>query len=90
MLGLLNAIVEIFLLLYIATAVEDVLNSIEGSMVYLLVLGSIFAAVKTISVIHSTHFIAEFIPRKKEVQANPAAAKPQPEKQEQKTQKNSD
>jgi hypothetical protein len=32
-------------------------------------------AVKIISVIHSTHFIAEFIPRKKEVQTNPAAAK---------------
>ena len=65
--------------------VEEVLNRVEGSMVYLLVLGSIFVAVKTISVIHSTHFIAEFIPRKKEIQANPAAAKPQPENQNQKS-----
>ena len=83
LLGLLNAVIEIFLLLYIAMTVENVLNRIEGSMVYLLVLGSIFVAVKVISVIHSTHFIAEFIPRKKEVQTNPAAAKPQPETQDQ-------
>ena len=83
LLGLLNAVIEIFLLLYIAMTVENVLNRIEGGMVYLLVLGSIFVAVKVISVIHSTHFIAEFIPRKKEVQTNPAAAKPRPETQDQ-------
>jgi hypothetical protein len=81
LLGLLNAIVEIFLLLYIAMTVEDVLNKVEGSVVYLLVLGAIFVAVKIISVIHSTHFIAEFIPRKKEIQANPAAANPRPQNQ---------
>ena len=49
----------------------------------MLVLSAIFVAVKIISVIHSTDFINEFIPRKKEVQANPAAAKPP-------TKKNSD
>jgi hypothetical protein len=83
LLGLLNAIVEIFLLVYIAMTVEGVLNRIDGSLVYLLVLGFIFVAVKVISVIHSTHFIAEFIPRKKEVQANPATAKSQPQNQDQ-------
>jgi hypothetical protein len=81
LLGLLNAIVEIFLLLYMAVTVEDVLNKVEGSVVYLVVLGAIFVAVKIISVIHSTHFIEEFIPRKKEIQANPAAAKPKPRPQ---------
>lgn len=81
LLGLLDAIVEIYVLLYIAMTVEDVLNGIENSMVYLLVLGAIYVAVKIISVIHSTHFIAEFIPRKKEIQANPAAARSRPQNQ---------
>jgi hypothetical protein len=45
-------------------------------------------AVKIISVIHSTHFINEFIPRKKEVQANPAAAKPRAQNQDQNTEEN--
>ena len=83
LLGLLDAIVEIFLLLYIATTVEDMLGNVEGSMVHVVVLGAIFLAVKVISVIHSTHFIEEFIPRKKEIQANPAAAKSRPENQNQ-------
>jgi hypothetical protein len=85
LLGLLDAIVEIFLLLYIAVTLENVLNKVEGSMVDMLVLGAIFVAVKIISVIHSTHFIEEFIPRKKETQANPATAKPRPQNQNQKT-----
>jgi hypothetical protein len=88
LLGLLNAIVEIFLLLYIAVTVEDVLNKVEGSLAYLLVLGAIFVAVKIISVIHSTHFIEEFIPQKKEIQANPAAAKSGPQNQNPDSEKN--
>lgn len=83
LLGLLDAVVEIFLLLYIAMIVEGMLGKAEGSMLYVLALGAIFLAVKAISVIHSTHFIEEFIPRKKEIQANPAAAKPRPENQNQ-------
>jgi len=83
LIGLLNAIVEIFLLAYIAVVLEDVANKVEGSMLYLTVLGAVFLFVKIISVIHSTHFIEEFIPRKKEIQANPAAAKPRPQNQNQ-------
>jgi hypothetical protein len=85
LLGLLNAVVEIFLLLYIAMTVEGMLGKVEGSMLYVLAFGAIFLAVKAISVIHSTHFIEEFIPRKKEIQANTAAAKPRPENQNQKS-----
>ena len=81
LIGLLNAVVEIFLLAYIAVILQDVLNRVEGNMGKMLVLGAIFVAVKIISVIHSTHFVNEFIPRKKEVQANPAAAKSQAQKQ---------
>jgi hypothetical protein len=42
-------------------------------------------AVKIISVIHSTHFIDEFIPTKKKIQANPALAKLRPKKQKEKS-----
>ena len=80
LIGVLNAIVEIFLLTYIFVALEDVLNKVEGSTIYLVVLGAIFLVAKIISVIHSTHFIEEFIPRKKQIQTNPAAAKPHPAK----------
>ena len=83
LIGLLNAIVEIFLLAYIAVTLQDVLNKVEGSIKYLAVMGAIYLAVKTISVIHSTHFIEEFIPRKKQIQADPAAAKPRPQPQDQ-------
>jgi hypothetical protein len=79
---LLNAIVEIFLLAYIAVTLQDVLNKVEDSMKYLAVMGAVYLAVKTISVIHSTHFIEEFIPRKKQIQADPAAAKPRPQPQD--------
>jgi Na+-transporting methylmalonyl-CoA/oxaloacetate decarboxylase gamma subunit len=53
-------------------------------MIYLTVLSAVFVVLKIISVIHSTHFISEFIPRKKQIQANPAAAKPRSENQNQK------
>ncbi len=88
LIGLLNAIVDIFLLAYIAVILQDVLNKVEGNMGKMLLLGAIFVAVKIISVIHSTHFINEFIPRKKEVQANPAAAKPRAQNQDQNTEEN--
>ena len=81
LIGLLDAVVGIFLLVYIAVILQDVLNGVEGKMGKMLVIGAIFAAVKIISVIHSTHFVNEFIPRKKEVQANPAAAKSQAQNQ---------
>ena len=83
LIGLLNAIVEIFLLAYIAVTLQDVLNKIDGSMKYLAVMGAIYLAVKIISVIHSTHFIEEFIPRKKPIEANPDAAKPRHQPQNQ-------
>jgi hypothetical protein len=84
LIGLLNAIVEIFLLAYIVVTLQDVLNKVEGSMIYLTVLSAVFVVLKIISVIHSTHFISEFVPRKKQIQANPAAAKPRSENQNQK------
>ena len=81
--GLLNAIVEICLLAGIALTLQDMLNKVEGSIKYLALMGAIYLVVKIISVIHSTHFIDEFIPRKKHVQADPSSAKPRPQPEDQ-------
>lgn len=75
LIGSLNALVEIFLLGYFYLILKDVISMAEGRLTYLVALGAIFVAVKIISVIHSTHFIDEFIPTKKEIQTNPALAK---------------
>ena len=83
LIGLLNAIVEIFLLAYIAVTLQDAINKIQGSIKYLAMMGAIYLAVKTISVIHSTHFIDEFIPRKKLIEADPATARPRHQPQNQ-------
>jgi hypothetical protein len=86
LIGVLDAIVEIFLLVYIAVALQNVLNNIKGGLMYLLVCCAIFLAIKTISVIHSVHFIQEFIPRKKEIQTDPSAVRSRPSNQNQDTQ----
>ena len=79
--GLLNAIIEIFLLGYFYLILQDVIPKTKDRMIYLAGLAAIFVAVKIISVIHSTHFVEEFIPRKKKIQANPALARSRPQKQ---------
>jgi hypothetical protein len=86
--GLLNAIVEIFLLGYFYLILQDVINKPENRMIYLVALGAIWVVVKIISVIHSSHFIEEFIPTKKKIQANPSAAKTRPKKQKEKSKNN--
>ncbi|MGD9042458.1 MAG: hypothetical protein PVG06_02035 [Desulfobacterales bacterium] len=78
LIGVLNAIVEIFLVAYIVLILKGVLIWGEGLISYPPLLAAIFVVVKIISVIHSTHFIEEFIPRKKIIEANPDAAKPRP------------
>ncbi|MEJ2102100.1 MAG: hypothetical protein P8X68_19330 [Desulfobacterales bacterium] len=83
--GLLDVVVEIFLLLYIGLAVQNVQNNIEGSLIHLVLRCAIFLAIKIISVIHSVHFVQEFIPRKKLIQADPAAARSRPANQNQNT-----
>jgi hypothetical protein len=85
LIGLLNAVVELLLLFYIVVTLQGFLNNIKGSLIYLVAYCAIFVAIKVISVIHSVHFIQEFIPRKKLIQADPAAAKPRPANQNQST-----
>lgn len=85
LIGLLNAIVEIFLMVYIAVTLEDVLQKLADSKIHLVVLCALLLGIKFISVIHSTHFIEEFIPRKKKIQPKPAAAKSRPQNKNEKT-----
>ena len=59
--GLLNAVVEIVLLLYIAQSVQNYQNGVQDSTLYLAVFGAAFIIAKIVSVLHSTHFVQEFI-----------------------------
>lgn len=83
--GLMNAIVEVFLLAYFYLILQNVIKKPEDRLIYLVGLGAIFVIIKIISVIHSTHFIEEFIPRKKNVQTDPSAARSRFQKQKEKS-----
>jgi hypothetical protein len=63
LIGSLNAVLEIFLLLFIGVTLNDTLNGVQGSLFYGVALSAIYLIIKIISVIHSNHFIYEFIPR---------------------------
>ncbi len=63
--GLLNAVLEIFLLVYLAVTIKDTVNGVEESLYYAVTLSAIYLIIKIISVIHSTHFTSEFIPKDK-------------------------
>ena len=70
MIGFLNAVLELFLLFYIGYIVLSLSNALNGSqdsIILLVVLGAVFLAQKIIAVIHSNHFIDEFIPRNKKL-----------------------
>ena len=79
--GLLNAIVEVFLLGYFYLIQQDLVTKTENRTLYLAGLAASFVAVKIISVIHSTHFVDEFIPRRRKIQTKRALARSRPKKQ---------
>ncbi|MGD2100238.1 MAG: hypothetical protein PVG35_21905 [Desulfobacterales bacterium] len=83
--GLLNAIVEIFLIGYFYLIWQNVINKPDNRMVHLLGLGAIFVIVKIISIIHSSHFIEEFIPTKKQIQTDPSVSRSRPQKPKEKS-----
>lgn len=62
LIGLLCALVEIFLLIYFAFSLLDTIRGISGSILYAVVTGAIYLALKTIALIHSTELLSEFIP----------------------------
>jgi hypothetical protein len=73
--GLINAIVEIFLLGYFFLIWQDMILKPENRIIYLVGLFSIFVIVKIISVIHSGHFTEEFIPTQKQIQTDSSTAR---------------
>ncbi|MGD8667872.1 MAG: hypothetical protein PVI38_04930 [Desulfobacterales bacterium] len=83
--GLINAVVEIFLVGYFYLIWQNVISKPENRMIYLVGLGAIFVIIKIISVIHSSHFIEEFIPTKKQIQTDPSAARSRPKKRKEKS-----
>lgn len=71
LLGLLSAAVEIFLLLYFGVSLQDTLHGLSGSLIYAVVIGAIYLIIKTITIIHSTEFVSEYIPTKKKIEVKP-------------------
>ena len=80
--GLLNALLELFLLAYLAVTINDALKGVEESLYYVAALSAIYLIIKIISVVHSTHFIGEFIPKDKKLKPVGSAAKKQKASQE--------
>lgn len=69
LLGFLNFLIEMFLLAFIGVAVKDTLAGMQNGGLYLIILPLIYILIKTISVIHSSHFISEFIPMDKTIKS---------------------
>jgi hypothetical protein len=66
LIGALNSILELFLtahFIYKAFYLDQLSNGTRESMVYLVLVGASVLLIKVISVIHSNHFIDEFIPK---------------------------
>ncbi|MDJ0830351.1 MAG: hypothetical protein QNI92_10890 [Desulfobacterales bacterium] len=62
-LGVINTIIEFLLLIYLVFAFIDFKKGLENSFLYLSVFLVAFLIEKIITVIHSCHFIREFIPK---------------------------
>lgn len=70
MIGFLIAVLEIFLLFYInfiILTLSRTQNNLQDGFSLLVILGAVFLFQKIIAVIHSSHFIDEFIPRDKKL-----------------------
>jgi len=65
--GALDAILEIFLLTYSTYLLRDFFNQIPVNRIYLVVIPALYLYIKITAIIHSSHFIDEFIPTKKEI-----------------------
>jgi len=67
LIGIIDTVVELFLLVFIAVSLLDFRNGFQGSLSYLAVVVAIFLIVKIISAIHSAHFTQDFIPMDKKI-----------------------
>jgi len=67
LLGALNAVLEIFLLVYSVYLIRDFYNQVPVSIIYLVAVPALYLYIKITAIIHSNHFIAEFIPTEKNI-----------------------
>jgi len=67
LIGALNAVLEIFLLIYSVYLIRDFSNQVSVNMIYLVAVPALYLYVKITAIIHSNHFIAEFIPTRKKI-----------------------
>ena len=67
LIGALNALLEIFLLAFSLVLIKDYVDRIPVSKIYLLGIPAMYMYVKITAIIHSNHFIGEFIPTKKSI-----------------------
>ena len=65
--GVLAAVLELFLLIYSVFLIRDFYNHVPVNMIYLVVIPLLFLYIKIAAIIHSNHFIAEFIPSPKNI-----------------------
>ena len=67
LIGIIDAAIELFLLVFIAFTANDFRNGVLGSLTYLALVGAIFLFVKITSAVHSSHFTQDFIPKEKKI-----------------------
>ena len=67
LIGALAAVVEIFLLVWSLLLLQDFYNQVPVNITYLTVIPALYLYLKITVLIHSTHFIADFIPTKKNI-----------------------
>ena len=67
LIGALDAVLEIFLLIYSVYLIRDFYNQVPVNMIYLVAIPVLYLYIKITAIIHSNHFIAEFIPTQKNI-----------------------
>ncbi len=67
LIGALDAMLEIFLLVYSVFLIRDFYDQVPVDMIYLVVIPVLYLYIKIAAIIHSNHFTAEFIPTPKNI-----------------------
>jgi len=67
-LGMGDALVEVYLSVFVIAALLDVISAVRGSLFAFVLLSLILAAEKALTVYHSNHFVKEFVPKDGRVQ----------------------
>ena len=67
LIGAITAVLEIFLLIYSAFLLRDFQNQLPVNMIYLVAVPVAYLYIKITAIIHSNHFIDDFIPTQKDI-----------------------